>query len=180
MTKGIYALLFLLVIASGLALANAANEPETPKKSGLLPPNPAESKAALKRWEASPDGIAFNKWKASPEGKKVVTNAAKILPHTKDGSSMEAVVTSLTLPAGSRLGYGVMVKIDGEAFILSFGVLKLSEMQQLNSLKVNDKILIKSRAVSYAPKYAYAIVAGDYVEREKKILYKRIPPKDGC
>jgi hypothetical protein len=109
-----------------------------------------------------------------------VTNAAKILPHTKDGSSMEAVVTSLTLPAGSRLGYGVMVKIDGEAFILSFGVLKLSEMQQLNSLKVNDKILIKSRAVSYAPKYAYAIVAGDYVEREKKILYKRIPPKDGC
>lgn len=180
MTKGIYALFFLLVTVSGLALANAANEPETPKKSGLLPPNPAENKAALKRWEASPDGIAFNKWKASPQGKKVVTSAAKILPHTKDGSSMEAVVTSLTLPAGSRLGYGVMVKIDGEEFILSFGALKLSEMQQLNSLKVNDIIFIKSRAVSYAPKYAYAIVAGDYVERDKKILYKRITPKDGC
>lgn len=180
MTKGIYALLFLLVIASGLALANRANEPEKPQKFSLQPANIAENIAALKRWEASPDGIAFNKWKASPEGKKVVTSAAKILPHTKDGSSMEAVVTSLTLPAGSRLGYGVMVKIDGEAFILSFGALKLSEMQQLNSLKVNDKLLIKSRAVSYAPKYGYAIIAGDYVERDKKILYKRIPPKDGC
>lgn len=180
MTKGIYALLLLLVIASGLALANAANEPETPKKLSLLPPNPAESKAALKRWEASPDGIAFNKWKASPQGKKVVADAAKILPHTKDGSSMEAVVTSLTLPAGSRLGYGVMVKIDDEVYILNFGALKLSEMQQLKSLKVNDRLLIKSHFVSYAPKYAYAIVAGDYVERDKKILYKRIPPKDNC
>ncbi len=180
MTKGIYALLLLLVIASGLALANHASEPENPKKFNLLPPNIAESKAALKRWEASPDGIAFNKWKASPEGKKVVTSAAKILPHTKDGSSMEAVVTSLTLPADSRLGYGVMVKIDGEAFILSFGTLKLSEMQQLNSLKVNDKLLIKSHFISYAPKYAYAIVAGDYVERDKKVVYKRLASKDGC
>lgn len=180
MTKGIYALLFLLVIASGLALANHASEPENPKKFNLLPPNIAENKAALKRWEASPDGIAFNKWKASPEGKKVVTSAAKILPHTKDGSSMEAVVTSLTLPAGSRLGYGVMVKIDGEAFILSFGALKLSEMQQLNSLKVNDKLLIKSHFISYAPKYAYAIVNADTVERNKKLLYKRVQPKDGC
>jgi hypothetical protein len=40
--------------------------------------------------------------------------------------------------------------------------------------------LIKSHFVSYAPKYAYAIVAGNYVERNKKILYKRIPPKNGC
>lgn len=180
MTKGISALLLLLVTLSGLALANTANEPETPKKLGLLPPNPAESKAALKRWEASPDGIAFNKWKATPQGKKVLAGAAKILPHTKDGSSMEAVVTSLSLPAGSRLGYGVMVKIEGEEYILSFGALKLSEMQQLNSLKVNDKLVIKSHYVSYAPKYAFAIVNADTVERNKKLLYKRVQPKDGC
>jgi hypothetical protein len=180
MTKGIYALCLLLVAATILAFTNRANEPETPKKSSTKTSTSAENIAALKIWEASPDGIVFNNWKSSPQGKKVLAGAAKILPHTKDGSSMQAVVTSLTLPAGSRLGYGVMVSINGEAYILSFGALKLNEMQQLNSLKVNDQLLIKSHFVSYAPKYAYAIVAGNYVERNKKILYKRIPPKNGC
>lgn len=180
MTKGIYALFLLLLSASLLALTNHANEHETPKKTSSKSPSTAANMDALKKWEASPDGIAFNKWKASPQGKKVVSGAAKILPHTKDGSIMEAIVTSLTLPAGSRLGYGVMVSINGEPYILNFGSLKSNEMQQLNSLKVNDQLLIKSHFVSYAPKYAYAIVAGDYIERDKKILYKRVQPKDGC
>jgi hypothetical protein len=169
-----------LIIFSLLALVNSNFHSEKPVKTSTQPATIADNKAALKRWEASPDGIAFNKWKASPQGKKVVSGAAKILPHTKDGSTMEAIVTSLTLPAGSRLGYGVMVSINGEAYILSFGPLKSNEMQQLNSLKVNDQLLIKSHFVSYAPKYAYAIVAGDYIERNKKILFKRIPPKNGC
>jgi hypothetical protein len=180
MTKGIYALFLLLLSASLLALTNPVTEHETPKKTSSKSPTTAANIAALKKWEASPDGIVFNNWKSSPQGKKVVAGAAKILPHTKDGSNMEAVITSLTLPAGSRLGYGVMVKIDGEEYILSFGALKPFEMQELKSLQVNDKLMIRSHFVSYAPKYAYAIVAADYVERGKKVVYKRIPPKDGC
>jgi hypothetical protein len=50
----------------------------------------------------------------------------------------------------------------------------------LHSLKVNDKIVIRSHFVSYAPKYSYPIVSGDYVERDSKIIYKRAPNKGGC
>ena len=32
----------------------------------------------------------------------------------------------------------------------------------------------------YAPKYSYPIVAGDYVQRDNKIIYKRIPNQGGC
>ncbi|MFM2359472.1 MAG: hypothetical protein RLY16_1465, partial [Bacteroidota bacterium] len=69
-------------------------------------------------------------------------------------------------------------------YILTLGVMPTgdtkNDYEQLKSLKVNDKIIIKSRNVSYAPKYAYPIVAGDYVERDGKLLYKRIPGKGGC
>jgi len=93
---------------------------------------------------------------------------------------MEAVVSSLSLPPGSRLGFGVMVKINDDDYILSFGVGKANEFQQLHSLKVNDKIIIRSHSVSYAPKYSYPIVSGDYVERDSKIMYKRAVHKGGC
>ena len=93
---------------------------------------------------------------------------------------MEAVVTSLSLPPGSRLGFGVMVRINGDDYILSFGPEKSQQFQQLHSLKVNDKIIIRSHSVSHAPKYSYPIVSGDYVERDSKIIYKRAPRKGGC
>ena len=93
---------------------------------------------------------------------------------------MEAVITSLSLPPGSRLGFGVMARINGDEYILSFGPLKPNEFQQLHSLAVSDKIIIRSRTVSHAPKYSYPIVSGDYVERDNKIIYKRIPRKGGC
>ena len=95
---------------------------------------------------------------------------------------MEGVVTSLSLPPGARLGFGVMVRIDGDEYILAFGPEQSDnkEFQQLHSLKVNDRIIIKSRGVSHAPKYAYPIVSGDYIERDSKIIYKRVPGKGGC
>ena len=93
---------------------------------------------------------------------------------------MEAVVTSLSLPPGSRLGFGVMARINGEDYILTFGLENSNEFQQLHSLKVNDKIIIRSHSVSWAPKYSYPIVSGDYVERDSKIIYKRAPRKGGC
>jgi hypothetical protein len=73
-----------------------------------------------------------------------------------------------------------MVEINGEEYILNFGPEKPTELQQLQSLKVNDKIIIRSHFVSYAPKYSYPIVTGDYVERDNKIIYKRVPRKGGC
>jgi hypothetical protein len=135
---------------------------------------------ALKKWEASPEGIFFKKWESSAAGKKVYASEARIRKSIKEFSNMEAIVTSLKLPAGSRVGYGVMVRIKDEDFILSFGPALKNEFDQIRGLKVNDKITIKSHSVSHAPKYAFPIVAGDYVERDGKIIYKRIPNKGGC
>jgi hypothetical protein len=198
MKKIIYALLLPLVVVSGLvfsfapftygsgAASESKNQPS--KKSIPKPLTAAENNAALKKWEASPDGIQFKKWEASPAGKKVTASIAKISKSVRDFTPMEGVVTSLSLPPGSRLGFGVMVRIDGEDYILAFGIeqpgkniLNLkSEFEQLHTLKVTDKIIIKSHSVSRAPKYSYPIVAVDYVERNRKTVYKRTPRKGGC
>lgn len=166
MRKSNHLLLFSMLVLSNLAIAN--NESKI------------DNKAALKKWEATPEGIFFKKWESSAAGKKVYASEARIRKSIKEFSNMEAIVTSLTLPAGSRLGYGVMVRIKDEDFILSFGPALKNEFDQIRGLKVNDKIVIKSHSVSHAPKYAYPIVAGDYVERDGKLLYKRIPGKGGC
>ena len=105
---------------------------------------------------------------------------AKIRKSLRDYTNMEAVVTSLFLPLGSRLGFGVMVEIDGGEYILSFGLEQSNEFRQLHSLKVNDKIVIRSRSVSHAPRYSFPIVAGDYVERDHTLIYKRASRKGGC
>jgi hypothetical protein len=166
MKKIIYALILPLILLSVLAFVS--------------PEIKTEKTAAMKKWEATPDGIFFKKWEASPAGKKVYASEAKIRKSIKDYSNMEGVVTSLSLPSGSRLGYGVMARINGEDFILAFGIDSKNEFEQLYTLKVNDKIIIKSHSISHAPKYTFPIVAGDYVERENKIIYKRIPRKGGC
>jgi len=180
MKKVIYALILPLVVVSGLVFANREIKNETSKKSTPKPLSAAERKAELKKWEATPEGIKFKKWEASPEGKKVLAGAAKIRNQISDSTNMEAVVTSLSLPPGSRLGFGVMARINGDDYILSFGLEKSNEFQQLHSLKVNDKIIIRSHFVSYAPKYSYPIVSGDYIERDGKIIYKRAPHTGGC
>lgn len=192
MKKIIYALILPLVLVSGLVFtfdlfahgsgANSEIKNETSKKSIPKLLSAAERKAALKKWEATPDGIMFKKWEASPSGKKVYAAEAKIRKSIRDSTNMEAVVTSLSLPPGSRLGFGVMVRIKGEDYIISFRPEKSDEnkFQQLLSLKVNDKIIIRSHSVSHAPKYEYPILSGDYVERDSKIIYKRIPNKGGC
>jgi hypothetical protein len=182
MKKIIYVLILPLVVVSGLVFANREIKNEASEKSIPKPLSAAERKAALKKWEATPDGIMYKKWEASPAGKKVYAGEAKIRESIRNYTNMEGVVTSLSLPPGSRLGFGVMVRINGDDYILSFGPEKSddNEFQQLHSLKVNDKIIIKSHGVSHAPKYSYPIVSGDYVERDSKIIYKRAPRKGGC
>ncbi|CAA9535267.1 MAG: hypothetical protein AVDCRST_MAG96-3851 [uncultured Segetibacter sp.] len=188
MKEVIYALILPLVVVSGLVFANREIKNETSKKSVPKPLSAAEMKAGRERWEATPDGIKYKEWEASPAGKKVYAAEAKIRKHISAFTNMEAVVTSLSLPPRSRLGFGVMARINGEDYIVSFGPEKSgrdflysnNEFQQLYSLKVDDKIIIRSRNVSHAPKYAYPIVSGDHVERDSKIIYKRIRRKGGC
>ena len=179
MKKVIYALIVPLVVVSGLVFANSEIKNEIAEKSTPKPLPAAERKAELKKWEATPAGIMYKKWEASPAGKKVYTAEAKIRKSITDSTNIEAVVTALSLPPGSRLGFGVMVRINGDDYILNFAPEK-SQLEQLQSLKVNDKIIIRSRSVSHAPKYAYPIVSGDYVERDSKVIFKRVPRKDGC
>ena len=179
MKKINYALILLLVVVSGLVFANRETKDEPTKKSTPKPPSAAEMKAERERWEATPEGIKFKKWEASPAGQKVLASAAKIMNHVRDSTNMEAVVTSLSLPPGSRLGFGVMARIDGVDYIVKFEPEK-SQLEQLYSLKVNDKIIIRSHSVSHAPKYAYPIVSCEYVERDSKVIFKRVPRKGGC
>ena len=179
MKKVIYALILPLVVVSGLVFANREIKNETSKKSTPKPLSADERKAELKKWEATPAGIMYKKWEASPAGKKVYAAEAKIRKHIKDYTNMEGVVTSLSLPPGSRLGFGVMVRINGDDYIVKFEPEK-SQLEQLHSLKVNDKIIIRSHSVSHAPKYSYPIVWGDYVERDSKVIFKRVPRKGGC
>ncbi|MGN7783906.1 hypothetical protein ACTJIJ_05250 [Niabella sp. 22666] len=177
--KVIYALILPLVVVSGLVFANREIENENAKKAIQNPPPAAEMKAGATKWEDTPGGIQYKKWEASPAGKKVFAGVAKIRKHIKAFTNMEAIITSLSLPPGSRLGFGVMARINGADFIVKFEPEK-AQLEQLRNLKVNDKIIIRSRNVSHAPKYAYPIVSGDYVERDGKIIYKRVPRKGGC
>jgi len=156
--------------------------------TGLAFTTDEHKSAAMKKWEATPEGKSFRQWEASPIGKKVQSSANKIAKPVKDFANMEGTVTSITLPPGSRLGYGVMVKINGEDYILAFGPEFLnkkntsskSEYDLLHSLSVNDKIIIRSRSVTKAPKYSYPIIAGDYIERNGKLIYKKVQKKGSC
>ena len=179
MKKLIYALILPLVVVSGLVFANREIKNETSTKLAPKPLSAAEMKSGRERWLATPDGIKFKQWEESPAGKKVYAAEAKIWKHLKDSSNMEAVVTSLSLPPGSRLGFGVMARINGDDYIVNFDAEK-SQLEQLRSLKVDDKINVRSRNVSHAPKYAYPIVSCEYVERDSKVIFKRIPRKGGC
>jgi len=179
MKKVIYALILPLVVVSGLVFANREIKNETSKRSTPKPLSAAEREAELKKWEATPDGVKFKKWEASPAGKKVNAGAAKIRKHISAFTNMEAVITSLSLPPGSRLGFGVMARIDGVDYIVKFEPEK-SQLEPLHSLKVNEKIIIRSHSVSCAPKYSYPIVSGEYVERDRKVIFKRVPRKGGC
>ncbi|MGY4386091.1 hypothetical protein ACVWYN_003141 [Pedobacter sp. UYP24] len=179
MKKVIYVLILMLVVVSGLVSANRESKNESYKRPAPKTLSAAERQAELKKWEATPDGVKFKKWEASPAGKKVHAGADKIRKNISAFTDMEAVITSLSLPPGSRLGFGVMARINGVDYIVKFDPEK-SQLDQLHSLKVNDKIIIRSHYLSYAPKYSYPIVSGEYVERDSKVIFKRVPRKGGC
>ena len=181
--KTIYLLILTLVVLSGLVFANRDIENET--KPSPKPLSLADRKARLledkKKWEASPDGVKYKEWEASSEGKKVHASYDKIRQYIKAFSDMEAVVTSVTFKRANAKSAGpkwLIVSINGEAYMMQFSP---REFQQLNSLKVNDKIIIKSHSAGYSPNHPYLIVSGDHIERNHKILFKRdFSKKNSC
>lgn len=181
MKKAIYALILPLVVVSGLVFANHEIKKE-PKPSPKKPSPIADRKAQLdekKRWEASPDGIKYKEWEVSPAGKKVHASHDKIRKYIDSFTNMEAVVTSVTFqrPNAKSGPKWLIVRINGEEYMMQFIP---KEFQQLNSLKVNDKIIVRSRSAGYSPNHPYLIISGDYIERNGEVLFKRDFSKDGC
>ena len=180
MKKTIYLLVLPLVVVSGLVFANREIKNET--KLPAKPLSIAERKVAdKKKWEASADGKKYKEWEISPQGKKVHASHDKIRKYIKSFTNMEAVVTSTTFQrpnAKSSSPKWLLVKIDGEEYMMQFNK---KEFEQLSSLKVNDKIIVKSHSAGYSPNHPYLIVSGDYIEQNNKLLFKRdFSQNNGC
>lgn len=180
--KNIYALLFMLALVSGLVFATHQINKETRLSSKAL--LNTEKKAALstrKKWEASPDGIKYKEWEVSPAGKKVRASYDKIKKNIKTFTAMEAVVTSLTFKRTKGKSTGpkwLIVTINGEEYMMQFIP---KDFQQFNSLKVNDKIIVKSRTASCSNNHPFLILSSDYIAHQNKILFERdFSKNNGC
>ncbi|MFV5692769.1 hypothetical protein ACM55K_12145 [Flavobacterium sp. LT1R49] len=192
MKKTIYFLILPLAVVSGLVFSfapfangsGANREIKNETKPSPKPLSIADRKAApdeRKKWEASPDGIKYKEWEVSPEGKKVHASYDKIKKSIKAYTNMEAVVTSVTFQRANAKSSGpkwLIVRINGEEYMMQFIP---KDFQQLNSLKVNDKIIVRSRSAGYSPNHPYLIISGDYIARNNKILFKRdFSKNNGC
>ena len=171
--KPIYLLILPLVVVSGLVFASHENKNET--KPSPKPLSIADSMARLderKKWEATPDGLWYKEWEASPAGKKVYASRDKIKKSIKAFTNMEAVVTSVTFRRTGKSASikWLIVRINDEEYMMQYSP---KEFQQLNSLKVNDKIILRSRSAGYSPNHPYLIISGDYIERNGEVLLKR-------
>jgi hypothetical protein len=171
--KTIYVLILPLAVVSGLVFANRElkNEPKPSPKQLSVSDNIARMDER-KKWEASPDGVNYKAWEDSPEGKKVHASHDKIKKEIKAFSNMEAVVSSVNFQRnGQSSGIKwLIVNINGEQYMMQFSP---KDFQQLNSLKVNDKIIVRSRSAGYSPNHPYLILSGDYIEQNGKVLFKR-------
>ena len=179
MKKAIYVLILPLLVLSGLVFANRDVKNHT--KPSPKPSSKAEKYTGLKErklWENTPDGIKFKLWETSPEGKKVHASHDKIRKYLKAFSNMKAVVTSTTFKRdGKSSGIKwLIVRIDGEEYMMQFSP---KDFQALNSLKVNDEIIVRSRSAGRSPNHPYLIVSGDHIERNGKVLFKRDFSKNG-
>ena len=171
----------LLAVVSVLVFANREIKNETTPSPKTL--SIADRKANLdkrKKWEASPDGIKHKEWEVSPEGKKVHASHDKIKKYIKAFTNMEAVVTSVTFQrTNAKSGpKWLIVKINEEEYMMQFIP---KDFEQLKSLKVNDKIIVRSHSAGVSPNHPYLIISGDYIAQNNKILFKRDFSKNkGC
>ncbi|GEC79302.1 hypothetical protein FAQ01_21720 [Flavobacterium aquatile] len=181
MRKTIHFLILPLVVVIGFVFTNCESKNETkpsPKSLSI-----AESKANLeqrKKWEASPDGVKYKEWETSPEGKKVHASHEKIKKHIKNFSYMEAVIISTTFQRDITKSSPkwLIVTIEGETYMMQFSV---KDFEPLKNLKVNDKLIIKSRSAGFSNNHPYLILSGDFIVHNNKLLFKRdFSKNDGC
>ncbi len=183
MKKKIHLLILPLVVVIGLVFANCEFKKETksPSKSLSVADGKTRMMDERKKWEASPDGIKYKEWENSAEGKKVHASHDKIKRYIKNFTDMEAVVTSVTFQRENVKSSGpkwLIVRIDGDEYMMQFVP---KDFEKLKSLKVNDKIIIRSRSAGYSPNHPYLILSGDYIAHDNKILFKRDFSKNkGC
>ncbi len=174
MKKTIYLLILPLAVLSGLVFTNCEMKNETkPSQKPLSVANNKLDLNARKKWEASPDGIKYKEWEVSPEGQKVHASYDKIKKDIKAFANMEAIVTSLTFQRANKKSSGpkwLIVSINGEKYMMQFIP---KDFQLLKSLKVNDKIIVRSHSAGYSPNHPYLIISSDYIARNNKILFKR-------
>ena len=187
MKKMIYLLLLLLVVVSGLvfsfvpfAYGSDANREITDEtKPSVAPGKPHLDER--KKWEASPDGIAYKAWEVSPEGKKVHASYEKIERYLTEFADMEAAVTSVTFRRANTKSPGpkwLIVRIHGEEYMMQFSP---QDFGQLNGLKVKYKIMIRSRSAGCSPNHPFLILSGDYISQNNKVLFKRdFNKNNGC
>ena len=186
MKKTFYVLILSLVVISGFAFsfstfANGLHVNLEIKNDTKISSKPLSNLEKRKKWEASPDGIKFNEWKDSPEGKKVQASYEKIKNEINALAEMEAIVTSVTFqfpttnPSSPKW---LVVKINGENYMMQFIP---NDFEKLNSLKVNDKIIIKSRSAGFSNNHPYLIISSDYIEHNNKVLFERnLNKNDNC
>lgn len=182
MKKNTSVLILLLAVVSELVFTNCEVKNET--KLSQKQSSVADRKANLdarKKWEASPDGIKYKKWEVSPAGIKVHASHDKIRKYIKSFTNMEAVVTSVTFQRENAKSTGpkwLIVSINGEQYMMQFPP---NDFQKLNSLRVNDKIIVRSRSAGYSSNHPYLIISGDYIARNNEILFKRdFSKNNGC
>jgi hypothetical protein len=170
MKKTMYLLILPLAVVSGIVFANCEIKNET------KPLSIADRKAHRdnkKTWEASPEGAKYKEWELSPEGKKVQASYGKIKKHIKAFTDMEAEVTSVTFERANGKTSGprwLIVSINGETYMMQFIP---KDFEQLKDLKVNDKIIVRSRSAGCSPNHPYLIISGDYIARNHTVLFKR-------
>ena len=186
MKKTFYVLILSLVVISGFAFsfstfANGLHVNLEIKNDTKISSKPLSNLEKRKKWEASADGIDFNEWKDSPEGKKVQASYEKIKNEINAFAEMEAIVTSVTFqfpttnPSSPKW---LVVKINGENYMMQFIP---NDFEKLNSLKVNDKIIIKSRSAGFSNNHPYLILSSNYIEHNNKVLFERdLSKNDGC
>ncbi|MBW8359825.1 MAG: hypothetical protein K0M63_08520 [Weeksellaceae bacterium] len=182
MKKPSYVLILTLVVASGVVFANREikNETQPSVKALSIADRKAKQVDERKKWEATPDGIKYKEWETSPEGKKVRASHGKIRKYLRDFSDMEAVVTSVTFRrSGKSAGIKwLIVSINGEKYMMQFNP---KDFEQLQTLRVNDKIIVRSRSAGYSHNHPYFILSGDYIAQNNKVLFKRDLSKNkGC
>lgn len=183
--KRIYLVILPLVavgvlVVGGLVFANREVWSSTDRPSKSL--SIADKQAQLdvkKRWEASPDGIRFKAWEVSADGKKVHASHDKIKQSIAAFADMEAVVSSVTYQRPDSKSSGpkwLIVRINDEEYMMQYAP---KDFQPLSSLKVNDKIILRSRSAGLSPNHPFLILSGDYIEHNKEVLFQRDFSKNG-